>query len=310
MHPFRFAVQCGRASSGREWRERARRIEDLGYATAFCPDHFGDQWAPTVAMTIAAEATTSLKVGALVYDVDYRHPLVLAKEMATLDLASDGRVEFGIGAGWLRTDYDLAGIRYDRPGVRIDRMVEAIEICKGLWSGRSFSYAGQHFTLTDAVGTPAPCRAGGPPVIVGGGGRKLLTVAARHADIVGLNASLHEGTVGPEAARSALLERFVERRRWVEEAAGPERFGAIELHLNTFVVQVVDDPAPVYAGAAGAFGLTPEEARDIPMVLVGPVSSICEQLQAHRERFGASYISVSESVVEEFAPVVARLART
>jgi probable F420-dependent oxidoreductase len=310
VRPFRFAVQCVRASTGREWRARVRRIEDLGYSTAFVPDHLGDQWAPTVAMTIAAEATTSLRVGALVYDVDYRHPVVLAKEMATLDLTSDGRVEFGIGAGWLRTDYDLAGIRYDRPSLRIARMVEAIEVCRGLWTGRSFSYTGDHFTLTDAVGSPAPCRAGGPPVVVGGGGRTLLTAAARHADIVGLNASLHEGHVGPEAARSALVERFEERRRWVEEAAGPERFGQLELHLNTFVVHVVDRPRPVYEAMAGSFGLTVEEAERVPMVLAGPVSSICEQLQAHRERFGVSYISVSEGALESFAPVVARLAKT
>jgi probable F420-dependent oxidoreductase len=310
MHPFRFAVQCVRAGSGKQWREQARRIEGLGYSTAFVPDHLGDQWGPTVAMTVAAEATTGLRVGALVHDADFRHPMVLAKEMATLDLVSDGRVEFGIGAGWLRTDYDVAGIRFDPPSVRISRMAEAIAVCRGLWAGRSFSYSGDHYVLTDAVGSPAPCRAGGPPVLVGGGGRKLLTTAARVADIVGFNASLHEGHVGPEAGRSALIERFDARRRWVEEAAGPERFAQLELHLNTFVVHVVDDPRPVHEATAANLGLTVDEVERVPLVLVGSVSSICEQLQAHRERLGVSYISVSDGVFESFAPVVARLADT
>lgn len=308
MHPFRFAVQCHTATTGAEWRERAKRIEGLGYATAYVPDHFGDQWAPTVAMTIAAEATTSLRVGALVYDVDYRHPLVLAKEMATLDLASDGRVEFGIGAGWMETDYTMAGIRYDPPAVRIARLAEAVTICKGLWSGRSFSFSGEHFAVADAVGTPHPCRAGGPPVVIGGGGPKVLRLAAQHADIVGLNASLHEGTVGPGAARSALGERFAERRRWVEEAAGPERFRKLELQLNAFLVQVTDDPASLYELMAGGFGLTPEEARTVPLVLAGPVSSLIDQIESHRANYGLSYFVIPETELDAFAPVVARLA--
>lgn len=307
MHPFRFGVQCNAAPTGRAWRERARHIEDLGYATAFTPDHFGDQWAPTIAMTIAAEATTSLKVGALVYDVDYRHPLVLAKEMATLDLASDGRVEFGIGAGWMRSDYDQAGITYDPPGVRIERMAEAVDICRGLWSGRPFSYTGRHFRLTDAVGTPNPGRAGGPPVLIGGGGRRVLSYAARNADIVGLNASLHEGTIGPEAARSALGERFAERRRWIEEAAGPERFRELELQLATLMVQVTDNADALYEMMAGGFGLTPEEARTVPMVLAGSVNSIAEQLEHHRATYGVSYIVIHEGEIDAFAPVVAKL---
>ncbi len=307
MHPFRFGVQCNAAPTGRAWRDRARRIEELGYSTAFTPDHFGDQWAPTIAMTIAAEATTSLKVGALVFDVDYRHPVVLAKEMATLDLASDGRVEFGIGAGWMRSDYDQAGITFESAGRRIERMGEAIDICRGLWAGRPFSYAGRHYRITEAVGTPNPGRAGGPPIIVGGGGQKVLSYAARHADIVGLNASLHEGSVGPEAARSALGERFAQRRRWIEEAAGPERFPKLELQLNTFMVQVTDDASSLYQLMAGGFGLTPEEAKTVPMVLAGSVNAIVEQLEHHRATYGTSYIVIHEGEIDAFAPVVAKL---
>src|ERR1700736_5995296 len=133
MRPFRFAVQVAKASDGKAWKALAREIEDLGYATLFMADHFGDQWAPLVGLTVAAEATTTLRVGSLVFDNDFRHPVELAKEIATLDLVSEGRVEFGLGAGWLKTDYDEAGIPYDRPGVRIERMVEGLAIMKDLW---------------------------------------------------------------------------------------------------------------------------------------------------------------------------------
>lgn len=307
MRPFRFGVQCSTAASGAEWRERALRIEGLGYSTAFSPDHFGDQWAPTIAMTIAAEATTTLKVGALVYDVDYRHPLVLAKEMATLDLATEGRVEFGIGAGWMASDYAEAGITYDRPGIRIKRLVEATKIAKGLWSGEPFSFDGEHYTITEATGTPTPHTPGGPPVLIGGGGKVLLTAAAQLADIVGLNASLHDGNAGPEAVRSALGPRFAERYQWVKDAAG-DRFDQIEIQLHTFTVQVVDDPRALFEMMAPSMGITADEAETVPMVLAGPIESIVEQLHHHRETYGASYIVVHEGEIDAFAPVVAQLA--
>jgi probable F420-dependent oxidoreductase len=313
MAPFRFAVQCVRAGSGRQWRDRARRIEDLGYSTAYCPDHLDDQWAPTVAMTIAAEATTSLRVGALVYAVDYRHPAVLAKEMATLDLASEGRLECGLGAGWLREDYEHAGIGFDPPGVRIARLAEAIDVCRGLWSGRPFDHDGVHYRIRAMTGTPTPHRPGGPLLVVGGGGPKVLALAARTADIVGLNASLHEGTVGPETARSALAERFDDRRRWIEEAAGPERFARLELQLNTFVVQVTATAAEadhLFDAMAGGFGLSPAEAREVPLVLAGTVEQVCDQLLQRRARFGVSYVVIHEGEIDAFAPVVARLAGT
>ncbi|MEZ5236061.1 MAG: TIGR03621 family F420-dependent LLM class oxidoreductase [Acidimicrobiia bacterium] len=311
MRPFRFGVQCATATSGRAWRDRARRIEALGYSTAFCPDHFGDQWAPTVAMTVAAEATTTLHVGALVYDVDYRHPVVLAKEAATLDLASEGRLELGIGAGWLRSDYEQAGIEYDPPGVRIARLGEAIDVCRALWSGEAVEHDGVHYQVRGMVGTPRPHRPGGPPVLVGGGGRKVLTLAARRADIVGLNASLHEGFVGAGVAESALPERFDERRRWVEEAAGPARFAELELQLNTFMVVVTATAAEadhLFDSLAGGFGLSPAQAREVPLVLAGTVEQLCEQLIARRERYGISYLVVPDTEAEAFAAVVERLA--
>ena len=155
MKPFRFAVQTNGAPDAATWRERARRAEALGYSTLYVPDHFTDQWGPLVALTVAAEATTTLRVGALVFDNDYRHPVVLAKEAATLDLVSGGRLELGLGAGWMRTDYEQSGIAYDEPGVRVDRLEEALHIYRSLWRGET-SFTGTHYRIDGAVGLPAP----------------------------------------------------------------------------------------------------------------------------------------------------------
>ncbi len=309
MHPFRFGVQFSTSTSGDEYRETVRKIEDLGYSTVFCPDHFDDQWAPTVALTVAAEATTTLRVAALVYDVDYRHPVTLAKEIATLDVVSGGRVEFGIGAGWMTDDYEAAGIRFDRPGVRIDRMIEAIEVVQGLWSGEPLDFRGSHYEISGLTGTPSPHQPGGPPIIVGGGGKRVLTEAALRADIVGLNASLHAGSVGPETALSALGERFLERRNWVEEAAG-DRFPEIELQMNTFMTAVTNTTSEaneMFEGMAPMFGLSAEQARTIPMVLAGTISDVCDQLHRYRELYGTSYWVIHEGEVDAMAPVVAKM---
>ena len=309
MHPFRFGVQFSTSPSGDVYRETVRKIEDLGYSTVFCPDHFDDQWAPTVALTVAAEATTTLRVAALVYDVDYRHPVTLAKEIATLDVVSGGRVEFGIGAGWMTDDYEAAGIQFDRPGVRIDRMIEAIEVIQGLWSGEPFDFRGSHYEISGLTGTPSPHQPGGPPIIVGGGGKRVLTEAALRANIVGLNASLHAGSVGPETALSALGERFLERRNWVEEAAG-DRFPEIELQMNTFMTAVTNTTSEadqMYDGMAPMFGLSPEQARTIPMVLAGTISDVCDQLHRYRELYGTSYWVIHEGETDAMAPVIAKM---
>ncbi len=305
--PFRFGVQMPSAVDAKAYRDNVRKIEDLGYSTVYCPDHLDDQFAPTVALTVAAEVSTALTVGSFVYCVDYRHPVVLAKEFATLDLFAEGRIEFGLGAGWMRTDYDQAGIQYDKPSVRIERMVEAVQIIKALWSEEPVSFSGKHYTVRDALGSPMPHTAGGPPVVIGGGGRKVLSAAARYADIVGFNPSLHEGKVGVGAARSSVADQFVQRRQWVEEAAG-DRFDQIELQLNTFIATVTDDRLELFRQLASSFGLSEDEAAAAPVVLAGTVDEICEQLEHHREVYGISYIVVHTREVDEMAPVVARLA--
>lgn len=304
--PFRFGVQVSVAPSGKEWREKARRVEALGYSTLYMPDHFGDQWGPLVGLTIAAEATDTLKVGALVFDNDYRHPVILAKEMATLDLATEGRVEFGLGAGWMKSDYDESGIPYDEPSVRVDRMEEGLSIIKALWRDGHADLDGRHYQVSGAQGHPRPHTEGGPPLVIGGGGKRVLSIAAREADIVGVNPNLKAGYVGPEVAASAKGDQYLRRLEWIRAAAG-DRFDQLELQCLTFFVQFTDDSDKAYADMAPLFGLTPEEARRVPLALAGTVDEICDVLRQRREEYGLSYIVVQEPVMEEFAAVVERL---
>ena len=309
MRPFRFSVQHHAASSGQAWRDLARKTEDLGYTTLYLPDHFGDQWAPTVAMTIAAEVTTSLRVGALVYDVDYRHPVTLAKEVATLDLATEGRTIFGFGAGWMKTDYDESGIAYDSPGTRINRMTEALTIMKDLWASGTCTFKGEHYTITNAQGFPRPHTPGGPPIVIGGGGKKVLTIAAQMADTIGVNPSLAAGVVGPEAAQSSLADVYRERMTWIRAAAG-DRFDDLDLQVLTFMTSVVPNRDEVLANLAPLFNITPDVASEIPLLMVGTEDEIVEQLQKRREEFGFNDIVVQGDAMDAFAPIVARLAGT
>jgi probable F420-dependent oxidoreductase len=306
-HRFRFGLQVQNAASGMAWRDLARRTEALGFSTLFLPDHFGDAWSPTVPLTVALEATATLRVGALVYDNDYRHPLVLARDVAAMDLLSEGRVEFGLGAGWMTTDYDESGIPLDSPSVRIARMDEALTVMQRLWSEESVSFDGAHYHLANARCLPRPHTPGGPPIIVGGGGKKVLTSAARHAQIIGVNPELTSGVAGADAAKTAVASRYLERIDWIKHAAG-DRFAQIELQLLCQVEMVTPDRDAVFEGMAPVFGLSPEDAKTVPIVLAGTVDQVCDDLIARREQFGFSYIVVHD--IEAMAPVVARLAGT
>jgi len=307
--PFRFAVQTHSAADPKAWRDRARHIEALGYSTMYIPDHFGDQYAPLVALTVAAEATDTLNVGALVFDNDYRHPVVLAKEIATLDLISAGRVECGIGAGWLKTDYDESGMAYDSPGVRVSRMEEGIAVMKALWSEGTATFKGEHYTVINAQGLPRPHTTPHPKILIGGGGKRVLSIAAREADIVGVNPNLKSGYIGPEVAESAKVEYFHERLGWVRDAAGG-RFDELELQVLTFVAQIVPNRREMFENLAPLFGITADEAEQVPLVMVGTVDEICDTLRQRRETFGFNYIVVQADAYEAFAPVVAKLAGT
>lgn len=307
LRPFRFGVQLRSAPDARGWRERARAAEDLGYDTLWMPDHFDDQWGPLVGLTAAAAATTTIRIGALVFDNDYRHPGVLAKEMATLDIVSEGRLELGMGAGWLKSDYEELGIPFDPPGDRVERLEEGVKVVKALWAQGPADFDGRHYRLRHAAGRPRPVQQPRPPILVAGGGERVLGVAAREADIVGFNMSLAAGWVGPEAARSAVAGRFRQRVDWVREAAG-DRFDQLELHCNTAFCMVGADRRATAQAMAPGFGISPEQALEVPVALVGSVDEICASLERRREEFGFSYWGVPGDAWQAFAPVVARLA--
>jgi probable F420-dependent oxidoreductase len=305
---FRFGVEIRNAGSAKEFRETVRRAEGLGYASLFVPDHFVDHpLAPLPALAVAAEASQSLRLATGVLGNDFRHPVALAREAATLDLLSDGRLELGLGAGWMTADYERSGIPLERPGRRIERLAEAIAVLKGLFADGPFSFRGKHYRVEGLDGPPKPAQRPHPPFLIGGGGRKVLALAAREAAIVGINALLRSGEAGADAARSLSPACTDEKLAWVREAAG-ERFAELELNTLIGVVQVTDDPRPFAQGMARAFGVPAEQALETPVALVGSVDSMVEALEARRERWQISYPVVPQAALETFAPVVARLA--
>jgi len=306
---FRFGAQISSTPPNQpDWVTTARKVEELGYSTLFVPDHFDDQLAPMPAMTAAATATSTLRIGSLVFDNDYKHPLVLAKECATLDVISGGRLELGLGAGWLTTDYEQSGIPMDPAGVRIDRFEEGLVIVKGLLESEPFSFTGKHYAIEKHTGTPKPVQRH-VPILIGGGGKRVLSIAGREADIVSVNFNLQAGFVGPDVLASGTAEATRERVAIVQRAAG-DRFDDIELSVTIFFAMITEDRVKIAEGMAPGFGLTAEQALGIPHFLIGTVDEICEDILRRREEFGFSYIVFSGGSWESMAPVVARLAGT
>jgi len=308
MKPFRFGVQVGQPpASGAAWRDFVRKVEDTGFSTFFMPDHFGEELAPLPAIAMAAAHTTTLRIGSLVFDNDYKHPAILAKEAATVDLLSDGRLELGIGAGWMRVDYDMLGLPYDPPAVRVDRFEEALHIIRQCFTGEQFTYHGEHYRVTDYTGYPKPRQEGGPALLIGGGGKRVLSIAAREADIVGINPNLRAGEIGRDATLDSMKERTDQKVQWVREAAGG-RLGEIEVQMRFFLTSVRPDRMAFAEQLAPAFRVEPQAVLDSGAVLVGTEDEIAEQLQQRREEWGLSYVVVGEGNVDEFAPIVAKLA--
>jgi probable F420-dependent oxidoreductase len=308
--PFRFGVQLSRADTGAEWAALARKAEDLGYSTLFVPDHFGDQLSPAVALMAAADATTDLRVGPLVLDNDFRHPVVLAKAAASIDRLSGGRLELGIGAGWMNDDYDQSGIAMDPPGVRIDRLEEALDILEGLFAPGPFSYEGKHYRISAHDGRPKPMQPDGPPVLIGGGGRRVLSLAARRADIVGLSPTVRSGRVDAAAARDGAAGATDRKLEWVRAAAG-NRYADIEINVLIFACIVTDDRVSAIDAMAPLFGVAPEIVGDHAHAWIGTVDQICDDLVARRERWDASYLVVQgPEAMDAAAPILARLAGT
>ena len=306
LRPFRFGVQASSAKTRAEWVDLALRTEGQGYSCLTMPDHYDEQMAPVPALMTAANVTTTLRVGALVWDNDYKHPAVLAKELATMDVLSDGRLELGIGAGWLISDYEQMGIPYDSAKIRIDRFVEGIKVIKGAMGQGPFSFSGEHYTITGYNGTPKPIQAPCPPILIGGGGKRVLSIAAREADIIGINATMSAGVVGPDAISTMTAAAVDEKVDIVRVAAGA-RLADIEMNVRAFLVNITDDAAGAAAGIATMMGVEQKMVEETPFALVGPPSKLIEDLLARRERWGFSYIIVGAEDIDSFAPVVSAL---
>jgi probable F420-dependent oxidoreductase len=273
------------------------------------PEPFGDQLAPTVALMAAAGVTRTLRLGTMVLDNDYRHPVLLAKEAATLDLLSGGRFELGVGAGWLRDEYERAGMRFDAPGVRVARLEESLQVLKGLLAGSAFAFSGVHYTVAGLESFPRPVQRPHPPILVGAGSRRMLGIAGREADIVGiLPRALPNGTISEDLSERS-PEAIDRKLDWVRQAAGG-RFGELELSMMVSVI-VADDHRKAAAQLAAERGwgaAASERVLEMPSVFVGGVDRIVELMQARRDRYGFSYYVVSDEDMETLGPVVDRLA--
>jgi probable F420-dependent oxidoreductase len=308
MKPFRFGVILRTARSRAEWTEKARKVEALGYSVLTVPDHLANLVAPMPALASAAEATTRVRVGTMVLNNDLRHPVLVAREAATLDLLSDGRLELGLGAGHMKSEYEQAGLRFDPGAIRVERLAEAVAIAKALLRGEKVTFAGQHYRVSDHTTHPLPVQRPHPPVLIGGNAKRLLTLAAKEADIVGLTGiTFRRGGAQPDVSslRAADVDEQV---KLVREVAG-ERFEPIELNALVQRVVVTDDRRHAAEALAGQWTqLSAEDILESPYALLGTVDQLVEDLQARRARWGISYYTTHEPYLDAFSPVVARLA--
>ncbi|HLZ28847.1 MAG TPA: TIGR03621 family F420-dependent LLM class oxidoreductase [Chloroflexota bacterium] len=302
-HPFRFGVNSVTTSLW-EWQEIARKAEAVGFDTLIAQDHFGKQFAPLPALVAAGAVTVRLRLATLVLDNDFRHPAALAKEAATVDVLTSGRLELGLGAGWLPADYAKTGLAFDPPDQRVERLSEAVQICKAFFTAEAetaISFTGKHYRIENLDASPRPTQKPRPPIMIGGRQRRMLSLAAREADIVGI--SLLDRRLPDQPAPPT----FAQKVEWVRQAAGG-RFGDLQIHVNASVVDVSDTPSDQYIEQmAERTGQSPGQVLESPGTLVGSVDAIVEQLHARRERYAISYYVIHARFMDAFAPVLARI---
>jgi probable F420-dependent oxidoreductase len=311
---IRFGLVADNVATTGELVALATWAEATGYSTLLLRDHviagpFGPQLGPLVAMTAVAMSTSRLRIGSLVISNDFRPPVQLAKELATLDMISDGRVEVGLGAGFLKAEYEPLGIPFDPPGVRVGRLEESVQVLKRLFSGEPVTYRGQHVCLDGFTSFPASVQQPHPPILVAGAGDRMLRLAAREADSVGIqtvNTTSGDVVMDPANWLAGTVQRKLDL---VREAAG-SRFDRLE--LNTTVSLVVTDDREAGARQAiaerGWHGVEVNDVLDMPALLIGSIAGIARQIRERRDRFGFSYLVVSEKNAELAAPLVRELA--
>jgi probable F420-dependent oxidoreductase len=303
---FRFGLLISAAQSGAEWRDTARRAEDLGFSTLLIADHFGHQLSPVPALVSAADATSKLRVGTFVLDNDFRHPAALAKEAATVDLLTDGRLELGIGAGWNPADYRKTGLEFEAAGVRVSKLEEALHIVKAFFDGGPVTFHGRYYHVENLDALPQPVQKPRPPIMLGGAGRRMLTLAAKEADILNFPDRPSHGV--STAGNPALGITVEEQMAIVRESAG-ERYAQLELS-SLCIPRITDQVTDTIEGLAKLMQTTPEVVQSMPGALVGSLEAICQKLQANRDRFDLSYPVIPGPALNDMAPVVARLAGT
>jgi probable F420-dependent oxidoreductase len=307
--PFRFGVVTHNTNASLDALvARARLAEHLGYSTFLIPDHLGDQFDTPLALALVAQATRTLRIGSFVFANDFRHPALLAKTAATLDVLSGGRFELGLGAGWMQSEYEQVGFSFDPPGVRIERMVEALQVIKGLFSDDPVTFTGTYYQITAMRGRPSPVQRPHPPIMLGGSGKRILSVAAREADIVSI---IPGGMLEPGLQRIDLSDAasmsVARKVAWIRESAA-ERFQDLELNLFIVDIAITDRRGDGADRLAHRRSLSREQVMDTPHLLAGTVDQIDEQLRKARQEYGISYLVVFEEYMEQFAPIVAQLA--
>jgi probable F420-dependent oxidoreductase len=316
---FHFAVTAPRFSTMAEWRDRLGQIEDAGFETIVAADHFTDGWdtEPMVALTAAAMATTRLRLQTGVLGNDYRHPVMVHRMAATLDAVSEGRFTLGLGAGWLTSDYQSAGIPLDPPGVRIRRLEEAVRLIKALFGPGPVHHRGGHYRVDGLVGVPAPVQRPHPPFMLGGGSPRVLRFAGREADIVSLVASLRAGVLGPESVADLADDRVAAKIQWVREgmASAGRSADDVALSINHWLVRVTASEADadaVLERVAARSGVEPALLRRSPAVLVGTVAHLTDVIEERRERFGLTHFQLDAGFppadLPSLFPLVDRLA--
>ncbi len=322
--PFRFSLQSFNTDSPASWRALINKTEDLGYSSFFLADHFLSAGPalestfhppqmlaaiPTIAM--ALERTTTLRVGCRVFCNDYHYPVMLAKEAATMDYLSGGRLEFGLGAGWIRAEYEAAGIPFEGFDQRFARFAETVQAYKAFMSGEPLAIEGESINWSGFSGTPTPAQQPWPPLMIGGGSKRILEYAGREADIVSLNFNNRAGMLGPDGMNSGLADATARKVEWIRQGAG-ERFDSIELEIGAYNTIITDHQEPTAEAIGQALGMSTEDILSHPHCLIGSVDFICDELVRRRETYGISYVAVLDdgenNMVEAFAPVVARLA--
>lgn len=300
--PLRFAVALAGAKSRREWHDKIRRVADSGFDALHVPDHFGvDYLSTSSALATVTTLHPELHITSLVYDNDFRHPAVLAQEAAALAILSEGRFELGVGAGWLKTEYDRTGIPWHPGRQRVDRLTEALEIITPLLRGEEVTFRGRHYQV-EGLQISAPSQP--PRILIGGGGARMLGLAARHADIVSvMPRALPAGGLDDDDLSSA---RFSEKITRLTSLAGERE---LEIHALIQAVVVTNDREAGIDQLAREWDLPAGFIVDVPLVLIGSTEEVAEQVLERRRRYGFTYFTVFEEAMEDFTPVVERLKR-